>query len=180
MGDGVQVGRGLLSCLEKNTNLIAVLQGLGWFLYTNKMFTLVRVIVPGLVNCFVHGWCHGRVATLCLRRRVPASIQHVALSLLREGNLRYLSLGTFTCNSTKLTSVPIIAFNSNVHCAWNDPFSQIRSHISLLRVEPIHTSLRNSLSHYPPPPPLPGSLLCWFSLPQTPPTHLPHRPLCLS
>ena len=30
-------------------------------------------------------------------------------------------------------------------------FSQIRSHIAMLRVEPIHTSLHNSLSHYPPP-----------------------------
>ena len=34
-----------------------------------------------------------------------------------------------TCNSTKLTSVPIIAYNSNVHFAWNDPFSHLRSHI---------------------------------------------------
>ena len=35
----------------------------------------------------------------------------------------------FTCNSTKLTYVPIIAYNSNVHFAWNDPFSHLRSHM---------------------------------------------------
>ena len=35
----------------------------------------------------------------------------------------------FTCNSTKLTSVPIIAYNSNVHFARNDPFSHLRSHM---------------------------------------------------
>ena len=34
----------------------------------------------------------------------------------------------FTCNSTKLTSAPIIAYNSNVHFARNDPFSHLRSH----------------------------------------------------
>ena len=81
MGDGVQVSRGLLSCLEKNTNLITVLQGLGWFLYTNKMFTLVRVIVPGPVNCFVHGWCHGRAATYFVSLKACAG-QHTARSTL--------------------------------------------------------------------------------------------------
>ena len=35
----------------------------------------------------------------------------------------------FTCNSTELTSVPIIAYNSNVYFAQNDPFSHLRSHI---------------------------------------------------
>ena len=40
-----------------------------------------------------------------------------------------LPLGTLTCNSMKLTSVPIIAYNSNVHFARNVPFSQLRSHI---------------------------------------------------
>ena len=35
----------------------------------------------------------------------------------------------FTSNSTKLNSVPIIAYNSNVHFARNVPFSQTRSHI---------------------------------------------------
>ena len=35
----------------------------------------------------------------------------------------------FTCNLTKLTSVPIIAHNSNIHFARNVPFSQTRSHI---------------------------------------------------
>ena len=35
----------------------------------------------------------------------------------------------FTCNSTKLTSVPIIAYNSNIYFARNDPFSHLRSHI---------------------------------------------------
>ena len=35
----------------------------------------------------------------------------------------------FTCNSTKLTSVPIIAYNSNVHFVRNDPFSHLRSHM---------------------------------------------------
>ena len=35
----------------------------------------------------------------------------------------------FTSNLTKLNSVPIIAYNSNVHFARNVPFSQTRSHI---------------------------------------------------
>ena len=35
----------------------------------------------------------------------------------------------FTSNWTKLNSVPIIAYNSNVHFARNVPFSQTRSHI---------------------------------------------------
>ena len=35
----------------------------------------------------------------------------------------------FTSNSTKLNSVPIIAYNSKVHFARNIPFSQTRSHI---------------------------------------------------
>ena len=38
-----------------------------------------------------------------------------------------LPLGMFTCNSTKLTSVPIIAYNSNVHFTRNDPFSHLQS-----------------------------------------------------
>ena len=37
----------------------------------------------------------------------------------------------FTCNSTKLTSVPIIAYNSNVYFVRNDPFSHLWSHLSL-------------------------------------------------
>ena len=36
----------------------------------------------------------------------------------------------FTCNSTKLTSVPIIAYNSNVHFVRNDPFSHLQSHMA--------------------------------------------------
>ena len=39
----------------------------------------------------------------------------------------------FTSNSTKLNSVPIIAYNSNVHFARNVPFSQTRSHIHIYR-----------------------------------------------
>ena len=39
----------------------------------------------------------------------------------------------FTCNSTKLNSVPIIAYNSNVHFARNDPFSHLRSHMYLVK-----------------------------------------------
>ena len=35
----------------------------------------------------------------------------------------------FTSNSTKLNSVPIITYNSNVHFARNVPFSQTRSHL---------------------------------------------------
>ena len=35
----------------------------------------------------------------------------------------------FTSNSTKLNSVSIIAYNSNVHFARNVPFSQTRSHM---------------------------------------------------
>ena len=36
------------------------------------------------------------------------------------------------------------------------------------------------LSPFPPPPPLPVSLLWWSSLSQTPPTHLPLRQCCLA
>ena len=41
-----------------------------------------------------------------------------------------------TCNSMKLTSVPIIAYNSNVHFARNDPFSHLRSHLILHLILP--------------------------------------------
>ena len=43
----------------------------------------------------------------------------------------------FTCNSTKLTSVPIMAYNSNVHFARNDPFSHLRSHMPSIIEEPL-------------------------------------------
>ena len=56
----------------------------------------------------------------------------------------------FTSNSTKLNSVPIIAYNSNVHFVRNVPFSQTRSHI-------IESLLSPSLSHSLPPS-LPPSL----------------------
>ena len=76
----------------------------------------------------------GRLLTSRLSRRVAASVQHVALSLLREEQAKvsyYIPLGMFTSNSTKLNSVPIIAYNSNVHFARNVPFSQTRSHITI-------------------------------------------------
>ena len=34
----------------------------------------------------------------------------------------------FSCNSTKLISVPLIANKSSVHFTRNDPFSHLRSH----------------------------------------------------
>ena len=53
-----------------------------------------------------------------------------ALALARGASLGIiLPLGMFTSNSTKLNSVPVIAYNSNVHFARNVPFSQTRSHI---------------------------------------------------
>ena len=72
----------------------------------------------------MHGRRHRRGATyfaslkVCGGQRTTRS----ALTLARGA----LPLGS---NSTKLNSVPIIAYNSNVHFARNVPFSQTPSHI---------------------------------------------------
>ena len=56
-----------------------------------------------------------------------------ALALARGASYGIiLPLGMFTSNSTKLNSVPIIAYNSNIHFARNVPFSQTRSHVYII------------------------------------------------
>ena len=96
----------------------------------------------------------------------------------------------FTSDSTKLNSVPIIAYNSNVHFARNVPFSQTRSHIGMFKKkwsvfsDPVtytctcnsplthacvHAFTSLTLSLYLLPPSLPPPSLPPSSLPPSPP-----------
>ena len=60
-------------------------------------------------------------------KRVRCNVRVPNIPNTRKGK-KFLNR-VFTCNSTKLTSVPIIAYNSNVYFARNDPFSHLRSHM---------------------------------------------------